>query len=180
MQRGSSHVLNRILTLSYTENNLAFTKIWVLYLAVVFSSQLSQVFEEKNALSLQLRGSSRNTCESHQHYNEVLNRCLVLERQLQELQSADKGMVRVVVLVQGREKLMADGSTNCEHCNYFLSSSFSAICHTFMLSFRSCLQQMLLQEHPKKRMSLREAVTHQNCRSCSWGKESLRKQGWEC
>ncbi|KAM6285985.1 golgin subfamily B member 1 isoform 3-T5 [Spheniscus humboldti] len=56
------------------------------------NSKLSQVFEEKNALSLQLRGSSRNTCESHQHYNEVLNRCLVLERQLQELQSADKGM----------------------------------------------------------------------------------------
>ncbi|PKU36261.1 golgin subfamily b member 1 isoform x1 [Limosa lapponica baueri] len=56
------------------------------------NSKLSQVFEEKNALSLQLRGSSRNICESHQHYNEVLNRCLVLERQLQELQSADKGM----------------------------------------------------------------------------------------
>ncbi|XP_074937944.1 golgin subfamily B member 1 isoform X1 [Phalacrocorax aristotelis] len=54
------------------------------------NSKLSQVFEEKNALSLQLRGSSRNICESHQHYNEVLNRCLVLERQLQELQSADK------------------------------------------------------------------------------------------
>ncbi|NWX11869.1 GOGB1 protein, partial [Aegotheles bennettii] len=56
------------------------------------NSKLSQVFEEKNALSLQLRGSSRNICDSHQHYNEVLNRCLVLERQLQELQSADKGM----------------------------------------------------------------------------------------
>ncbi|CAN0022130.1 unnamed protein product [Bubo scandiacus] len=56
------------------------------------NSKLSQVFEEKNALSLQLRSSSRNICESHQHYNEVLNRCLVLERQLQELQSADKGM----------------------------------------------------------------------------------------
>ncbi|NXF40670.1 GOGB1 protein, partial [Nyctibius bracteatus] len=56
------------------------------------NSKLSQVFEEKNALSLQLRGSSRNICESHQHYNEVLNRCLVLERQLQELQSADKSM----------------------------------------------------------------------------------------
>ncbi|NXF53367.1 GOGB1 protein, partial [Oceanites oceanicus] len=54
------------------------------------NSKLSQVFEEKNALSLQLRGSSRNICESHQHYNEILNRCLVLERQLQELQSADK------------------------------------------------------------------------------------------
>ncbi|XP_032544332.1 LOW QUALITY PROTEIN: golgin subfamily B member 1-like [Chiroxiphia lanceolata] len=56
------------------------------------NSKLSQVFEEKNALSLQLRGSSRSICESHQHYNEVLNRCLGLERQLQELQAGDKGM----------------------------------------------------------------------------------------
>ncbi|NXN80372.1 GOGB1 protein, partial [Bombycilla garrulus] len=56
------------------------------------NSKLSQVFEEKNALSLQLRGSSRSICESHQHYSEVLNRCLVLERQLQELQAADKSL----------------------------------------------------------------------------------------
>ncbi|KAI1239604.1 Golgin subfamily B member 1, partial [Lamprotornis superbus] len=56
------------------------------------NSKLSQVFEEKNALSLQLRGSSRSISESHQHYSEVLNRCLVLERQLQELQAADKSM----------------------------------------------------------------------------------------
>ncbi|NWH83410.1 GOGB1 protein, partial [Aegithalos caudatus] len=56
------------------------------------NSKLSQVFEEKNALSLQLHGSSRSICESPQHYSEVLNRCLVLERQLQELQAADKSM----------------------------------------------------------------------------------------
>ncbi|XP_066175069.1 golgin subfamily B member 1 isoform X2 [Sylvia atricapilla] len=56
------------------------------------NSKLSQVFEEKNALSLQLHGSSRSICESHQHYSEVLNRCLVLERQLQEMQAADKSM----------------------------------------------------------------------------------------
>ncbi|XP_039246582.1 golgin subfamily B member 1 [Pipra filicauda] len=56
------------------------------------NSKLSQVFEEKNALSLQLRGGSRSTWESPQHYSEVLNRCLVLERQLQELQAADKGV----------------------------------------------------------------------------------------
>ncbi|NXA42911.1 GOGB1 protein, partial [Eudromia elegans] len=56
------------------------------------NSKLSQVFEEKNALSLQLRGSSRNISENHQHYSEVLNRCLVLERQLQEIQQPpDKG-----------------------------------------------------------------------------------------
>ncbi|NXM85762.1 GOGB1 protein, partial [Oenanthe oenanthe] len=56
------------------------------------NSKLSQVFEEKNALSLQLRGSGRSSCESHQHCSEVLSRCLVLERQLQELQAADKSM----------------------------------------------------------------------------------------
>ncbi|NXR61739.1 GOGB1 protein, partial [Rhadina sibilatrix] len=56
------------------------------------NSKLSQVFEEKNALSLQLHGSNRSICESHQHYSEVLNRCLVLERQLQELQATDKSM----------------------------------------------------------------------------------------
>ncbi|XP_062435097.1 golgin subfamily B member 1 isoform X2 [Rhea pennata] len=55
------------------------------------NSKLSQVFEEKNTLSLQLRGSSRNISESHQQYKEILNRCLVLERQLQELQPPDKG-----------------------------------------------------------------------------------------
>lgn len=79
----------------------------------MFSSQLSQVFEEKNALSLQLRGSSRSICESHQHYSEVLNRCLVLERQLQELQAADKSMVRGLGLVHSREKLISSGSANC-------------------------------------------------------------------
>ncbi|XP_052561344.1 golgin subfamily B member 1 isoform X2 [Tympanuchus pallidicinctus] len=56
------------------------------------NSKLSQVYEEKNALSLQLRSSGRSICESHQQYSEVLSRCLVLEKQLQELQAADKSM----------------------------------------------------------------------------------------
>ncbi|XP_072183718.1 golgin subfamily B member 1 isoform X2 [Excalfactoria chinensis] len=56
------------------------------------NSKLSQVYEEKNALSLQLRGSGRSICESPQQYSEVLSRCLVLEKQLQELQAADKSM----------------------------------------------------------------------------------------
>ncbi|XP_061493971.1 golgin subfamily B member 1 [Rhineura floridana] len=54
------------------------------------NSKLSQVFEEKNSLSLQLRGSSRNLRESHQHYSEVLARCEALEKQMQELQSPVK------------------------------------------------------------------------------------------
>ncbi|NXA76274.1 GOGB1 protein, partial [Thryothorus ludovicianus] len=54
------------------------------------NSKLSQVFEEKNALSLQLRGGRGSVCESHQHCSELLSRCLQLQRQLQELQAADK------------------------------------------------------------------------------------------
>uniref|UniRef100_A0A8C3UFG7 Golgin B1 n=1 Tax=Catharus ustulatus TaxID=91951 RepID=A0A8C3UFG7_CATUS len=132
------------------------------------NSKLSQVFEEKNALSLQLRGSSRSICESHQHYSEVLNRCLVLEKQLQELQAADKSMVRVLGLVHSREKPISGGALQAvQHCSGCVSSSISAVCSTFLPSFRSCLQQMLLQEHPKRRMNRREALTHLNCRSCS-------------
>ncbi|XP_044285382.1 golgin subfamily B member 1 isoform X2 [Varanus komodoensis] len=54
------------------------------------NSKLSQVFEEKNALSLQLRGSSRNLREAHQHYAEALARCEALEKQLQGLQPPGK------------------------------------------------------------------------------------------
>ncbi|XP_074833027.1 golgin subfamily B member 1 isoform X3 [Carettochelys insculpta] len=61
-----------------------------------YQRQLSQIFEEKNALSIQLRGSSQNLRESHQHYREVLNRCMALERQLQEWQSSNKDMRSVV------------------------------------------------------------------------------------
>ncbi|XP_039376334.1 golgin subfamily B member 1 isoform X3 [Mauremys reevesii] len=60
------------------------------------NSKLSQIFEEKNALSIQLRGSSQNLRESHQHCREVLNRCTTLERQLQELQSPNKDMRSLV------------------------------------------------------------------------------------
>ncbi|XP_038257112.1 golgin subfamily B member 1 isoform X2 [Dermochelys coriacea] len=61
-----------------------------------YQRQLSQIFEEKNALSIQLRGSSQNLRESHQHCREVLNRCMALERQLQELQSPNKDMRSLV------------------------------------------------------------------------------------
>lgn len=56
--------------------------------------QLSQVFEEKNSLSLQLKGSSRNLRESHQRYSEILMRSEALEKQLQELQLPVKDTVR--------------------------------------------------------------------------------------
>uniref|UniRef100_A0ACB8FLX8 Uncharacterized protein n=1 Tax=Sphaerodactylus townsendi TaxID=933632 RepID=A0ACB8FLX8_9SAUR len=48
------------------------------------NSKLSQVFEEKNALSLQLRGSSRSLQESQQRYSDVLAHCASLEKQLQQ------------------------------------------------------------------------------------------------
>ncbi|XP_006038650.2 golgin subfamily B member 1 isoform X1 [Alligator sinensis] len=53
-------------------------------------SKLSPLFEEKNTLSLQLRGSSRSLRESHQHYSEVLARCATLEKQLRDLQPPSK------------------------------------------------------------------------------------------
>lgn len=51
------------------------------------NSKLSQIFEEKKSLSIQLRGSSQNVRECQQRYNEVLKHCAVLEGQLRELQS---------------------------------------------------------------------------------------------
>lgn len=165
-QRGN-YVLSREFLPSVKQRTILLSQNQFLSLPVVFSSQLSQVFEEKNALSLQLRGSSRNICESHQHYSEVLNRCLVLERQLQELQAADKSMVRVLGLVHSREKPISSGSAAVQHCSGCVSFSINAVCSAFLPSFRSCLQQMLLQEHPKRRMNHREALTHLNCRSCS-------------
>ncbi|KAM3832613.1 golgin subfamily B member 1 isoform 2-T4 [Vipera latastei] len=54
------------------------------------NSKLSQVFEEKNTLTHQLRGSSRSLRETHQQHSEALARCTALEKQLQELQSPAK------------------------------------------------------------------------------------------
>ncbi|XP_015745642.1 golgin subfamily B member 1 isoform X2 [Python bivittatus] len=50
------------------------------------NNKLSQVFEEKNALALQLRGSSRSLRESQQRHSEALARCEAFEKQLRELQ----------------------------------------------------------------------------------------------
>ncbi|KAL8222656.1 UNVERIFIED_CONTAM: hypothetical protein K2H54_077832, partial [Gekko kuhli] len=48
------------------------------------NSKLSQVFEEKNSLALQLRGSSRSLRESQQRHSDVLAHCKALEKQLQQ------------------------------------------------------------------------------------------------
>lgn len=135
--------------------------------AVVFSAQLSQVFEEKNALSLQLRGSGRGG-ESRQHRSEVLTRRLLLEGELRELQPADKGTVRAGFsgsLVRVRKTSLQRAALTVPRYSYSVSVQCNLPC--ILASFRSCLQQMLPQERPKKRTSLRAAVTHQNCRSCS-------------
>ncbi|XP_043846403.1 golgin subfamily B member 1 isoform X2 [Dromiciops gliroides] len=54
------------------------------------NSKLSQIFEEKSSLSIQLRGSSQSLRESHQRYNDLLNHCTGLERQIQEMQPLSK------------------------------------------------------------------------------------------
>lgn len=175
MQWGSSHVLNRILTLTYTKNNFAFTKIWVLYSAVVFSSQLSQVFEEKNALSLQLRGSDRNICESHQHYSEVLNRCLVLERQLQELQSADKGTVRAVFLVQARGNLTASGCSNCAA----LQPLSVLFIQCYLSAIHSCFLSGVCNRCCSRSTSRKEWASERQLHTRTSGVAAEVKKAWE-
>ncbi|KAM9038666.1 golgin subfamily B member 1 isoform X2 [Sarcophilus harrisii] len=54
------------------------------------NSKLSQIFEEKSSLSIQLRGSSQSLRESHQRYNDLLNHCTGLKRQIQEMQPLSK------------------------------------------------------------------------------------------
>ncbi|XP_026547697.1 golgin subfamily B member 1, partial [Notechis scutatus] len=72
------------------------------------NNKLSQVFEEKNALTLQLRGSSRSLRESHQQHSEALSRCAALEKQLQEWQGPAKATVRPGERVWG---LLSPGPT---------------------------------------------------------------------
>lgn len=98
----------------------------------MFSAQLSQVFEEKNALSLQLRGSGRGG-ESRQHRSEVLARRLLLEGKLREPQPADKGTVRAGV---GEENLTAEGCAGCAALQLLCLCSVQPALH-------SCLFQEL-------------------------------------
>nr|XP_033815383.1 golgin subfamily B member 1 isoform X2 [Geotrypetes seraphini] len=60
------------------------------------NSKLSHIYEEKNLLVIQLRGSSQNLRESNQRYSEVIAHCATLERQLQELRPQHKDMVTVM------------------------------------------------------------------------------------
>ncbi|XP_068935738.1 golgin subfamily B member 1 [Petaurus breviceps papuanus] len=57
------------------------------------NSKLSQIFEEKSSLSIQLRGSSHSLRENHQRYNDLLNHCTALKRQIQEMQLLSKETV---------------------------------------------------------------------------------------
>ncbi|XP_036600808.1 golgin subfamily B member 1 isoform X2 [Trichosurus vulpecula] len=54
------------------------------------NSKLSQIFEEKSSLSIQLRDSSHSLRESHQRYNDLLNHCTGLKKQIQEMQLLSK------------------------------------------------------------------------------------------
>ncbi|XP_004835685.1 golgin subfamily B member 1 isoform X5 [Heterocephalus glaber] len=52
-----------------------------------FNSKFSQLLEEKNTLSIQLSDTSQSLRESQQHYSALFNHCVVLEKQVQELQA---------------------------------------------------------------------------------------------
>ncbi|EHB06664.1 Golgin subfamily B member 1 [Heterocephalus glaber] len=55
-----------------------------------FNSKFSQLLEEKNTLSIQLSDTSQSLRESQQHYSALFNHCVVLEKQVQELQAVSK------------------------------------------------------------------------------------------
>ncbi|KFU91639.1 Golgin subfamily B member 1 [Chaetura pelagica] len=122
------------------------------------NSKLSQVFEEKNTLSLQLRGSSR----SHQHYSEVLSRCLELERQLQELQAAGKGMELFATdaapgAPQEKNKPQS-GSYTPELQELQLRLSESEHLHSSTKQDLRCLEEQL-EEERDRRLAVEEALS---------------------
>lgn len=51
------------------------------------NSKFSQLLEEKNILSTQLRDANQSLRESQHHYSNLFNHCAVLERQVQQLQA---------------------------------------------------------------------------------------------
>ncbi|KAM6162415.1 golgin subfamily B member 1 [Erethizon dorsatum] len=51
------------------------------------NSKFSQLLEEKNTLSIQLSDTSQSLRESQQHSSDLFNHCVVLEKQVQELQA---------------------------------------------------------------------------------------------
>ncbi|XP_051473842.1 golgin subfamily B member 1 isoform X2 [Apus apus] len=126
------------------------------------NSKLSQVFEEKNTLSLQLRGSSRSICESHQHYSEVLSRCLELERQLQELQAAGKGTELFATdaapgAPQEKNKPQS-GSYTPELQELQLRLSESEHLHSSTKQDLRCLEEQL-EEERDRRLAVEEALS---------------------
>lgn len=56
------------------------------------NSKFSQLLEEKNTLSIQLCDTSQSLRENQQHYTELFNHCVVLEKQVQELQTGPLNM----------------------------------------------------------------------------------------
>lgn len=51
------------------------------------NSKFSQLLEEKNILSTQLRDASQSLRDSQHHYSNLFNHCAILERQVQQLQA---------------------------------------------------------------------------------------------
>ncbi|XP_051047386.1 golgin subfamily B member 1 isoform X4 [Phodopus roborovskii] len=59
------------------------------------NSQLSQLIEEKNILSIQLSDSNQSLRENQHHYSDLFRHCAVLERQVHQLQATGPSNVDV-------------------------------------------------------------------------------------
>uniref|UniRef100_A0A803Y5Q8 Golgin B1 n=1 Tax=Meleagris gallopavo TaxID=9103 RepID=A0A803Y5Q8_MELGA len=138
------------------------------------NSKLSQVYEEKNALSLQLRSSGRSICESHQQYSEVLSRCLVLEKQLQELQAADKSMGSFATdAAPGapQEKNEPGGSYTPELQELQLRLSETEHLHSSTKQDLRYLEEQL-EEERERRVAAEEALSAAQDQISRWGRWS--------
>ncbi|XP_058047293.1 golgin subfamily B member 1 isoform X2 [Ahaetulla prasina] len=130
------------------------------------NSKLSQVFEEKNALTLQLRGSSRSLRESHQQHNEALSRCAALEKQLQEWQGPAKTVGPLLTDAAPGAPQEKD-ATNARELQE-LQTQLSEAKHQQSLARQDLTQlQQLLQEEQERRLAAEEA--------CSAAQEQMRR-----
>ncbi|XP_060545261.1 golgin subfamily B member 1 isoform X2 [Pantherophis guttatus] len=130
------------------------------------NSKLSQVFEEKNTLALQLRGSSRSLRESCQQHNEALSRCAALEKQLQEWQGPAKTVGPLLTDAAPGAPQEKD-ETNARELQE-LQAQLSEAKHQQSLARQGLTQlQQLLQEEQERRLAAEEA--------CSAAQEQMRR-----
>ncbi|XP_013930016.1 PREDICTED: golgin subfamily B member 1 [Thamnophis sirtalis] len=130
------------------------------------NSKLSQVFEEKNALTLQLRGSSRSLRESQQQHSEALSRVAALEKQLREWQSPAKTVGPLLTDAAPGAPQEKD-ETNARELQDLQAQLLEAK-HQQSLARQGLNQlQQLLQEEQERRLAAEEA--------CSAAQEQMRR-----